>query len=70
MKAPHVKTWSSLAPSAFDEKLAAIEYEIHGQEFAIADAEERIELVKDADDPKLVEEREGAEEELKRRSMR
>jgi len=53
-----------LGTSGFNEKLAAIDYEIRGQESAIADAEERIESVKDADDPKLVREREMAGRDL------
>lgn len=55
-----------LCTSAFNEKLAATDYEIRGQELAITDTKERVERVKDADDPKLVEERDGAEQEWKK----
>ncbi|KZT29800.1 hypothetical protein NEOLEDRAFT_1153698 [Neolentinus lepideus HHB14362 ss-1] len=39
-----------LGTSGFNEKLAAIDYEIRGQEYAFTDADERIESVQDMDD--------------------
>ena len=39
----------------FNEKLTAIGYDIKGQESAITDCKERIELVEGVDDPVLVE---------------
>lgn len=53
-----------LSTSGFDEKLTAIDYEIRGQGSAITDAEERIESVKDMDDPASVRERGRAEQDL------
>ncbi|KDQ59745.1 hypothetical protein JAAARDRAFT_127232 [Jaapia argillacea MUCL 33604] len=50
-----------LGTSGFNEKLTSIDYEIRGQEFAITDAEERVELVKGIDDPASVRELRKAE---------
>ncbi|KAF9517860.1 hypothetical protein BS47DRAFT_1359377 [Hydnum rufescens UP504] len=47
-----------LGTSAFNNKLAIIDYEIKGHQVAITDAKERIELVEDMDDPMLVREAE------------
>ncbi|KAF9517858.1 hypothetical protein BS47DRAFT_449226 [Hydnum rufescens UP504] len=47
-----------LGTSAFNNKLAVIDYEIKGHEVAITDAKERIELVEDMDDPMLAREAE------------
>ncbi|KAF8268273.1 hypothetical protein EI94DRAFT_1800645 [Lactarius quietus] len=41
-----------LGTSGFSEKLAAIDYEIRGQQFAIIEAEERVETVKGKEDPR------------------
>ncbi|RPA88682.1 hypothetical protein L873DRAFT_1824196 [Choiromyces venosus 120613-1] len=53
-----------LGTSAFNNKLAAIDYEIRGQECAITDAKEGIESVQGMDDPKSVREYEEAEKDL------
>ena len=53
-----------LGDSGFNEKLAAIDCEIMGQESVIIDAEERIKSVKDADDSESVGEREMAGRDL------
>jgi hypothetical protein len=55
-----------LGASGFNEKLAVIDYKIRGQEFAITDAEERIESVKDVDGPESWAEREAAERDLQK----
>jgi hypothetical protein len=53
-----------LGTPSFNDKLAAIDDEIRGQESAIIDAEERIKLANGEDDPGLVREREKAERDL------
>ena len=53
-----------LGISGFNEKIAAIDYEIRGQEYAITDAEERIKSVKNMEDTKLVRERGKAGQDL------
>ena len=55
-----------LGTSGFNEKLAAIDYEIRGKPHTITDARERIELVEGKDDPALVKERASAEQDLQR----
>ena len=50
-----------LGTSGFNKKLAAIDYDIEGQESAIIDAKERIELVEGEDDPESLRERKDAE---------
>jgi len=54
-----------LGTCSFNEKLAAIDYEIEGQEFVITDAKERIESVKDMDNPDMATEREVAAQQLR-----
>jgi hypothetical protein len=53
-----------LGTSGFNEKLVAIDYNIKGQESAITDAKERIELVEGMDDPMSVKKRTRAEQDL------
>ncbi len=53
-----------LGTSCFIEKLAAIDDEVRDQVYVITDAKERIEFVRDADDPKSVKERRAAEWDL------
>lgn len=55
-----------LGTSGFNEKLAAIDYEIEGQDFEIIDAEERIELFKYVDKPNSVTECESVKYDLQR----
>ena len=55
-----------LGTSGFNKKLVAIDYNIRGQESAITDAQERIELVRGQTDPGSVMEREEAEQVLKK----
>ena len=55
-----------LGTSGFNEKLAAIDYEIEGKQYVITDAKARISLVKGKDDPESVKERMAAEQDLKR----
>ena len=54
-----------LGTSSFNEKLAAIDYDIRGQEYAITDAQERIEEVESQAYPGSVRERQEAEQCLK-----
>jgi hypothetical protein len=55
-----------LGTSDFNEKLAAIDYDIRGQESAITDAQERIESVEGQADPGSVTERQEAEQDLRK----
>ncbi|KAG9033294.1 hypothetical protein FRB95_000389 [Tulasnella sp. JGI-2019a] len=55
-----------LGTSGFNEKLAAIDYEIEGKLHLITDAQERIGLVKGEDDPVSVKERTSAEQDLQK----
>lgn len=55
-----------LGTSSFNEKVAAIDYEIRGQEPAIIDSKERIELAKDLNDPEWVAECEEVEQSLQK----
>ncbi|KAG8892205.1 hypothetical protein FRB99_002882, partial [Tulasnella sp. 403] len=55
-----------LCTSGFNEKLAAIDYDIRGQESAITDAKERIRLVEGVNDPESVTERKAGEQDLKK----
>jgi hypothetical protein len=55
-----------LGTSGFNEKLVAIDYEIRDQVSTITDAEERIQSVRDVDDPELITEYEEAEQDLQK----
>jgi hypothetical protein len=55
-----------LGTSGFNEKLAAIDYEIMGRQFAIADAEERIQSVEGKVDPTSEAERRDAGQDLQK----
>ncbi|KAG8892127.1 hypothetical protein FRB99_002936, partial [Tulasnella sp. 403] len=55
-----------LGTSGFNEKLAAIDYDIRGQESTITDTKERIRLAEGVNDPESVTERKAAEQDLKK----
>ncbi|KAG0127838.1 hypothetical protein HOY82DRAFT_624136, partial [Tuber indicum] len=54
-----------LGTSAFNKKIEAIDYEITGQEYAMTDAKERIELADSMENSKLIKEGETAVKQLK-----